>query len=308
MINEFWLWQVPGYAHWGWKIALYLFLGGVGGGAYATAAVAEYLARRYENKGYEAIARAGGYLGLSVLIVGSVVLLLDLGDPIRGILVPISYINPSSWMAVGAWLLLFLIILGLGYVYAWRKGTPGDTRYRLALVNGLLGIGVAAYTGFLLKGAPFVPLWHTNLLPLLFTVSAMSTGLAGACLLALVPSFAQRTPELEEGTSLFSRLDGVLIVAELLVIAVFVKMVAGTSATGLQSVSLITRGQYAPAFWGGVIALGLVLPLLLAWLSHLRESLKSRILPLEFTFVLFGGAVLRYVILYGAIKQPIVIP
>lgn len=303
MLNEQWLWQAPEYAHWGWIIALYLFLGGVGAGAYVTAAAAELLGKKYEG-----IAKAGAYLSPAVLIFGSVLLLFDLGDPIRGMLIPISFVNPGSWMAIGAWLLLILIVLGVIYAAAWQRGAPRSVRLVLAIIGAPVGVAVGAYTGYLISVVEFVPFWYTDLIPLLFTISAMSTGLAGACLLALTPKFGVLTSDVEEGSSLFSKLDALLIIAEIAVIAIFIKTVAAVGGAALTSVNLVTAGKYAIAFWGGVILLGLVVPLLFTGISLLKKSLAAKHLTYEFGLVLFGGLVLRFVILYGAVKQPIVIP
>lgn len=303
MLNEQWLWHAPEYAHWGWIIALYLFLGGVGGGAYTTAAIAEILGKKYEG-----IARAGAYLSPAVLIFGSALLLIDLGDPLRGILIPLAFINPGSWMAIGAWLLLILIVLGVIYAAAWQKGSPRSVRLALAVIGAPIGIAVGAYTGFLISVVEFVPFWHTDLIPLLFTVSAMSTGLAGACLLALSSRFRGPTGDIEEGASLFSKIDALLIIAELAVIVVFIQTVSAVGGAATTSVNLVTAGKYAIAFWGGVIILGLLMPLTFTAVSVLRKSLEAKHLTYEFGLVLFGGLVLRFVILYGAVKQPIVIP
>lgn len=303
MLNEQWLWQAPEYAHWGWIIALYLFLGGVGGGAYVTAAIAEILGKRYEG-----IAKAGAYLSPAVLIFGSVLLLFDLGNPIRGILIPITFVNPGSWVAIGAWLLLILIILGVIYAAAWQKGSPRSVRLVLAVIGAPIGIAVGAYTGFLISVVEFVPFWHTDLIPLLFTISAMSTGLAGACILALSPRFGVLTSDVEGGASVFSKLDALLIIAEIVIIAVFIQTVSAVGGAATTSVNLVTAGKYAIFFWGGVILLGLLIPLAFTAVSTLRKSLEAKHLTYEFGLVLFGGLVLRFVILYGAVKQPLVIP
>lgn len=303
MIHEFWLWQVPEYADWGWIIALYLFLGGVGGGAYVTAAAAEVL-----GKGYEGIARAGAYLSPFILIIGSAILLVDLGDPVRGIMVPVVFVNPTSWMAIGAWLLLILIVLGIFYAITWKIGASREKRLKLAVIGAPIGVAVGAYTGFLLSAAEFVPLWHTTLIPLLFTISALSTGLVGTCLLAMLPFFGESIPELQKGTTLFSRLDAGLIIAELAVILVLLEVLESAGGAALISLNLMTTGEYAAPFWGGVIFLGLLVPLFCRGVSLLRKTLRARYVAFEFGLVLLGGLVLRFVIIFAAVKQPIVIP
>jgi formate-dependent nitrite reductase membrane component NrfD len=211
-------------------------------------------------------------------------------------------------MAIGAWLLLILIILGAIYAAAWYTGASRSVRLVLGIIGAPVGVAVGVYTGFLISVVEFVPVWHTDLIPLLFTISAMSTGLAGACLLALTPRFGVRTSELEEGTSFFSKLDALLIIAEIAVIAVFIQTVSAAGGAATTSVNLVTAGKYAVAFWGGVVLLGLLMPLSFTAVSLLKKALEAKHLTYEFGLVLFGGLVLRFVIIYGAVKQPIVIP
>jgi formate-dependent nitrite reductase membrane component NrfD len=242
------------------------------------------------------------------LIIGTTLLLFDLGDPLRGMVVPMTYINPTSWMAVGAWFLLILISLGVLNIIYWHMGASSGKRFKLGILGIPLGLAVATYTGYLLSAAPFVPLWHTDLLPLLFTISAMSTGIAATCFLALIPRFfGEITSELKEGATVFSKIDALLIIAEIVVIAIFLTTVKAVGGAGSASVHLVTAGRYAVFFWGGVVFLGLLAPLALS-ISGFKKSLRAKYLTLEFGLVLLGGLILRFVILYGAIKQPIVIP
>ena len=61
---------------WGWLIAIYLFLGGIGGGAYTIAAINWFI-----GGGEELSTRVGLWIGFPALLVGTVCLLADLGSP-----------------------------------------------------------------------------------------------------------------------------------------------------------------------------------------------------------------------------------
>jgi formate-dependent nitrite reductase membrane component NrfD len=300
MLYELWPWKIPEYAPWGWIVALYLFLGGVGGGSYVTAAVADLLGKEK----YHDIVKSGAIISPIVLIVGSILLLADLGDPLRGILVPIAFVNPTSWMAWGAWFLLVLIILGIIYAYAIFAGKDRSLRLKIAIPGLILGVAVGAYTGFLLSVLRFVPLWHTNLLPLLFTISAMSTGIAAAL---FFPLLSRVTSEKMDAFHKFSIADDILVALELIFIALLIAVVS-KNEFGMESVRIITSGTYALPFWIGVIGIGLVVPLVLSGIS-LTLAKTSRALPLlEFFCILVGGVVLRFIIVYAAVKQPIFFP
>ncbi|MBU2559960.1 polysulfide reductase NrfD [archaeon] len=311
MLYEQWLWDVPKHAQWGWIIALYLFLGGVGAGAHITAGMAWILNKK--NKGtskgeaYERINRAGAYLGPPTLIIGTTLLLFELGDPLRGMLMYVAYINPTSWMAVGAWLLFILISTGVANMVYWSIGKSSGKRFKIGILGIPLGFTVAAYTGYLLSAAQFVPLWNEHLLPLLFTISAISTGIAATCLFAFMPIFGPITFELKKGATLFSKIDALLIITEIAVLCVFLMEVKAFGGAGLASVNLLTMGRYAVFFWGGVVFLGLLVPLIFS-IHSFKKTPRAKYLTFEFGLVLLGGLILRFVILFGAIKQPIVIP
>ena len=66
---------------WGWLIAAYLFLGGVGAGAYTIAAM-----NGFAGEGLDAATSVGLWIGFPALLIGTVFLLADLGTPSRAFL------------------------------------------------------------------------------------------------------------------------------------------------------------------------------------------------------------------------------
>ena len=77
---------------WGWLIAIYLFLGGVGGGAYTIAAFNSFLG--------EILAPStivGLWISFPALLVGSICLVADLGTPTRAFLAGMK--PRTSWIA-----------------------------------------------------------------------------------------------------------------------------------------------------------------------------------------------------------------
>lgn len=167
---------------WGWQPALYLFLGGLGAGAFVAAACL-YLSGKLKSHRPLAIV---SWASLGCLAVGLLLLLSELIFPLRGLMMWQSFSNFTSWMTVGAWLLftalvfIFLAAVALTDPLAHAvklAGKDGVLRV-FFIVGGVLSLGVCVYTGILLMSAPGVPLWNTLLLPALFTVSALDTGVA----------------------------------------------------------------------------------------------------------------------------------
>ncbi|GGX85501.1 polysulfide reductase [Streptomyces minutiscleroticus] len=164
---------------WNWKIAAYLFTGGLSAGAALLAAGADLtgrpVLRRWSRTGSSAALMASMYL-----------LVADLGRPERFHHM-LRVAKPSSPMSVGTWI---LVAYGPGNVLAAaadvlparvRATLPGRL-LRLAarpagLASAALAPAVASYTAVLLSQTA-VPAWHDahRHLPLLFTGSAAASG------------------------------------------------------------------------------------------------------------------------------------
>lgn len=175
---------------WSWQPALYLFLGGMGAGAFVMAGMLYYKFRA----GNERVICVSAWAATICLCVGLLLLVTELTNPLRGMMLWQSFTHFTSWMTIGAWILLCaVIVFGLTAVLSTKtlvgivlKGGRAERLAKLEapVFKGLfplgmvLGVGVAAYTGVLLMSAPGVPLWNTLLLPCLFCVSGLDTGVA----------------------------------------------------------------------------------------------------------------------------------
>jgi formate-dependent nitrite reductase membrane component NrfD len=172
--------EVALQTHWGTPIALYLFLGGLAAG---TLCVSALISIRAKCK-FKATVRFGAWMGTLLLIVGVLCLLFEVTMPTRAILLWSSFVNPTSWMSIGAWLLVAGVIVGGLFSLANTEAISAKLGFLkkiqpvLAGAVILLGLGIALYTGILLGVLVAHPLWNTWLLPVLFTVSAMDTGVA----------------------------------------------------------------------------------------------------------------------------------
>lgn len=321
---------------WGWQPALYLFLGGMGSGAFVTAAVL-YLRNKQR---YEKAVCLSMWAAVACLVIGLLLLLSELTNPLRGMMMWQSFSHFTSWMTIGAWgLAAAVVVFGVAALLAsarWRakitaakgdaaKGTDSpDSKIKkmegplsvLSIIGIVLGIFVAAYTGILLMSAPGVPLWNTPILPCLFLVSGMDTGVA---LVELIGAACRGEDKLDRrshhGLLLATSL---LIVVELVVLAVF--FAAATSgdpvslaaATAADSAALFTSGILAPYFWGLVVVVGLVAPLLIAAASLIVGRKEGKGLPVGLSLlgavcVLVGGCELRFLMLAGGLHANIMV-
>lgn len=240
--------------HWHWLIIIYLFLGGLGAGAYLTSFAAE--------KGWlgisSSLSRTGYFISGPIVTIGTVLLVFDLGQGLNKPLLLIGLLtNPSSVMTWGVYILAAFILVGLlkGLFLLLKKSAPNI----LTLAGAVLALATGTYTGLLLSVIKAVPFWATGIMPVLFVVSALSTGLSLTSLLAPLVEKGNFNEGKEDKAHIF------IIGTELLIVSAFVGlMVLGVNGpVGQESVSLIVSGVYSVIFWGYFIGLGLFIPLII---------------------------------------------
>lgn len=119
------------------------------------------------------------------------------------------------------------------------------------------------------------------LLPCLFTVSAIDTGVALVEIAAL--AVHRREPLTHRARKLLERSVVVLVLVEGVVLAAYVGIMAtgngggafthGSAAlTAALSAWTLTSGELAPFFWGLLVACGLVLPLVMAVIGLVKDK------------------------------------
>jgi formate-dependent nitrite reductase membrane component NrfD len=280
-------------AHWNWMIVAYFFLGGIAGGGYVIATIAELVGGRAGRP----IARAGRYLSFAALLPSPVLLILDLGRPAR-FLYMLRVVKLRSPMSTGVWgLLAFSGFCTLSaFAQAGRDGLLGRRTGLSCLARavptravGVLGAGpglfLAGYTGVLLA-ATAVPLWTKAALLMgpLFLASALSSAAAA---IALVLSLRRGTSG--ETLKRLERLDAVALLSELGLLLALRRQVGPTIARPL------VEGHLGLLTNVGVIGLGIAAPLLLQWKALRGHNPSRPTTALASALVLVGGYLFRHV-------------
>ncbi|MBC5585314.1 polysulfide reductase NrfD [Eggerthella sp. NSJ-70] len=285
----------------GWYIVAYLFLAGAGAGAFCAAACACAWDAVRRSDASERLARtcqAGFYAAPCLVVLAALFLLLDLGNAQRAWLVLATPLQ--SVMSVGAWLVALLVAVS-GAV-AVRGLTASEVPRSLLGACCAVGVpcalGVMGYTGLLLSDLVSIDFWHTPWLIALFVASSLSCGIAA--IVALDAALAPPSYVVSRG---LWRAGAVLGCVEAAVLAVFLVVQSGFTDTARASCELLLSGALAPAFWGGVCAVGLALPLA----AHAAGSLlPERAAMLGSSLgVLVGGLLLRYCIVAAAFFTPL---
>ena len=266
--------KTPG---WEMMIVWYFFLGGIAGGAYFTAAIADNFGGPRDGR----VARIGYLLSLPLTGLCGLLLIADLGVPMR-FLNMLGAFNSWNPMSVGAWGLgIFGLFSFISSVLSFSTSEQMiGLRRKASLVGSIFGFFLAAYTGVLLSDTA-LPFWgDSRLMGALFLASGASTGMAAISLLL----FLSGAPA-GEGWGKLKKADRYSMIFELLVLAIFLALLGSAARP-------ITSGHFAPLFWGGLVGAGLVIPLVLEFVGHRVKAIAA----VTAVLVLAGGFVLRYVV------------
>jgi protein NrfD len=278
---------------WTWLIVLYFFLGGIAAGSYFMGSL---LALFGQPSDHPAV-RITHWLAFPLLAVCGILLIADLGRPERFFHMLVESARPPlpafKWyspMSAGSWaLLVFSGVAFLSFVDAVLESTQN----RIVLHRGVLGklwalIGLAisaffaSYTGVLLATTNLDIWGNSPLIGALFMTSAVSTGLALTLLLLVL---RRRYPvgsrqKLEE-------VDRYAMAMELILIIAFV------ASLGALAAAYISSPAGAFWLWGGVVVVGLVVPLALHFFPRVFGAGTHVVAPI---LTLIGGLILRYVV------------
>jgi formate-dependent nitrite reductase membrane component NrfD len=284
---------------WHISIPVYLFLGGLAAGILFFAAL--YSILKKENELPTAV-KWSTFLVPFILVIGLFALFIDLKNQWNfwRLYTTFRIESPMSW---GAWVLMAITPLSFIWAASYLKELiPGwnwkldfiekaeewviKHRRKFAWVIICLAVLLGIYTGILLSAFNARPLWNTAILGPLFLVSGLSTGAA------VIMWMSKNHKE----QHLFGRIDLLLICIELFLIThLFMGFLSGPEVQ-LDAAQLFLTGKFALPFWIGVVAIGLVFPMILE-IVRMRGSKISAGWPAM--LILIGGFLLRFLIVEG---------
>lgn len=284
-----------------WYVIGYLFLAGAGSGAFAIAAaccIVDAVSLTPRTARLAAAVQPAFYLAPAIILVAILFLLFDVGAPDR---IALLLLNPvQSIMSVGAWLVALLFAVS-ATLAIWGAGAriPRGVQFVCMVLGAVLALGVMTYTGLLLSSLPTVEFWATGWLPALFVASSLS---CGAAVIVFADAVIHGSPA---GTSRGPwGIAGVLLAVEIAVLICYFVSRQLAGGLALQSVQLLLLGELAPAFWLGVVGLGLMMPAALHITVGKRVPLRMARMAASLG-VLAGGFALRYCIVAAALTSPL---
>lgn len=279
-----WPLAVSRQREWRYLILLAFFLGGLAAGLYFLSYLFDFREGIIASLFIMAFGKGGAHI-------------LYLGRPLR------------AWRAVSrpqsSWLSRGLIGVVLFLVLGSLELVPGVEGTGLGVVMGTLALfcalWVMVYTGFLMARSPAIPFWNTTLLPVLFTLYGFIAGMD--LLLASLVLVGEGAIGVE--VMVLEKVEASLLLGALLSLGVYTLVMYGSSPAARAASLLWLRGDLALHFLGGVVFLGLVVPL--ALLSYPLLT-GDTILPLAAAaglLGLLGGLLFRWCVLRAGVYTPL---
>lgn len=289
---------------WGWLIITYLFLAGVGAGAFLAAAAAKLLAPDWP----EPVRKVGSLISGPLVAIGTMCLVLDLEAGLRQPWRQVYLLsNLTSMITWGVLILSAFIPVAFLYAAAvndlafiGRFAKRHEAGFRIA--GGFLAVCTAGYTGVLIAVINGMPFWNSPVLPLLFLASAVSTGLATTMIGAYLTD-----PKAIGSLGNYSLGHIVFLMAEFIVLTLYLFMSLTASNEAAASAGMLISGKLGSYFWILVVALGIVIPLILSLLEYLEYGeLPKNLVVVSELLVLVGGMSLRALIILSGTGPRIV--
>jgi len=238
---------------WGKKIASYLWTKSIAAGVLLVAGMLLQLGYYGEKS---LLMLAGPILALFFLAITMSLLIIDLKRPERFYYL-LTRANPTSWLVWGGYIVILYGVLGGLWLFSafFRGSVPGI----LIWPTAVLAVGSACYSAFLFAQAKGRDLWQSPLLLWHLLIQAMAAGSATLIFCGVI---------LRSGPALLERLESFLVVSLFLSLAMILGELYLTHVSEdlRRATDLLKTGALSRRFWGLVVGLGLLLPLiLLAW-------------------------------------------
>jgi len=291
----------PSLQIWHWPISMYLFLGGLAAGILFFAALFYVLGKEKE---YPTSVKYATLIPPIALSLGLLALMYDLTHKLYAwrLYMTFRIESPMSW---GAWVLLIVTPLSFLWVFSYYtelfpklenklqlltkfkflkkfEGFLIENRKYMAYALIPLTLVLGIYTGILLSAFNARPLWNNAILGPLFLVSGLSTGAAAIIL------FSKSTKE----KHMFSKIDVGLIIIELALIVHMIMGYYAGSQVQLEAMELLIAGDFTVMFFGFVVILGLIVPLIVEVIELFGFKVPIAVPAL---LILMGGLVFRFV-------------
>ncbi len=283
-----------------WLIALYFYFTGMSAGSF----VISTLAYGFGMEKYKPAGKVGVVMATLLLFIAPIMLLFQVGWPVRSIWNHFTYLNFLSPMTYGAFLLVLYPINCMIYGYFMFTGDMKRTKI-FGLIGIPLAITVHGYTGFILSFGKARAFWNTALMPFLFLVSAVVSGIALMILILMIKDrfFTKAKKINTEIVYTLASMLGWMIVFDLALVFCDISTLSISHAEAKEVTHLIFFGEMSPLFLGVENLFGKIIPMIIVLTPRFR-TIKT--IAIASALVVVGILFMRFVVVYGGQVLPLI--
>ena len=282
----------------GLNIAIYFYLTGLSAGSF----ILSTLAYGFGLKQYKPLGKTGVVVATVVLIIAPFFLLIHIGMPSRAwhLFVYLNMASPITW---GSFLLILYPINCIIYGYFMFKENMKLTRV-FGFIGIPLAISVHGYTGFILAFGKARALWNTALMPILFLVSAVVSGIALMILVVIIKDrFFSKEKKIDRELILsLGKLMAWMIVFDLFLVGSDLIVLSISHSDAQAAAHLILAGKFSPLFLIVENLLGKIVPFIILVVPRFRSLPWVIVASI---LVVIGIFFMRYVVVVGGEFAPL---
>ena len=283
----------------GIPIATYFYLTGLSAGSF----IISTMAYGFGMVKFKPLGKIGVVMATCLLMIAPVILLIDLEQPLRfwHLIFYLRITSPITW---GTFLLSLYPMNCMVYGYFMFKGDMKKTK-----IFGLIGIPLAllvhGYTGFILALGKARVLWNTAIMPPIFLVSAMVSGLALMILVVIVKDFILQRGK-EPNRDLIYALGKFLVASialDLILIGMDLSVLLTSTTEAYRVALMLLNGPFSFLFLGVELMAGAVIPLLLFLSPFTKRWIPAY--AVASVLVMIGIFAMRCIMVIGGLTLPL---
>jgi len=283
----------------GTLIAVYFYLTGLSAGSF----VLSTLAFVFGMEKFKPIGKIGVILATLFLVMAPLALLVHVGQPFKAwhLFVHLNVTSPITW---GSFLLTLYPINCVIYGFFMFKGNKSMTRL-FGTIGIPLAVFVHGYTGFILALGKARALWNTALMPFLFLISAMVSGIALMILISIVKDrfFSKEKTVNRELVFGLGKLLVAMILIDLFLVLSDVLVLLVSHAEAQEVAHLILTGKFSFYFLVVENIMGKIIPAIILLVPRFRNLATITVASV---LVVVGIFFMRYVVVVGGEFLPLV--
>ncbi len=283
----------------GIPIATYFYLTGLSAGSF----IISTMAYGFGMVKFKPLGKIGVVMATCLLMIAPMILLIDLEQPLRfwHLILYLRITSPITW---GTFLLSLYPMNCIVYGYFMFKGDLKKTK-----IFGLVGIPLAllvhGYTGFILALGKARVLWNTAIMPPIFLVSAMVSGLAMMILVVIIKDFVIQRGK-EPNRELIYALGKFLVASialDLILIGIDLSVLLTSTTEAYRAALMLLDGSFRFLFLGVELVAGAVIPLLLFLLPFTKRWIPAYVVAS--VLVMIGIFAMRCIMVIGGLTLPL---